>query len=115
MKEFRKYIKKPLVIQAKQMDVDFEVETLEGMMKGKSGDYLVYGIKREQYPVRKDIFEETYQAIDEEDICISCSKRAMSSHHENLCDDCAQAEAQQEEFIEEETLRNLTDEEKLRY
>lgn len=46
---------------AKQMDKDFEVETLEGTMKGHKGDYLVIGIKGEQYVVKEEIFKETYQ------------------------------------------------------
>ena len=56
--------KKPVVIQAVQIDDPFEVETLEGTMKGKAGDYLVVGIKGEIYPVDKDIFIETYEKIE---------------------------------------------------
>ena len=45
------------------MNAPFTVKTLEGEMRGNAGDYLVTGIKGEQYPVRKDIFEETYEVI----------------------------------------------------
>lgn len=41
------------------------IETLEGKMEAKIGDYIVKGIKNEFYPVRKDIFEETYEEIEE--------------------------------------------------
>ena len=54
------YVKKPIKVQAKQMDHDFVVNTLEGLMTGKAGDYLVEGIRGERYPVRKDIFEESF-------------------------------------------------------
>ena len=54
------YVKRPIKVFARQMDRDFIVNTLEGLMRGKAGDYLVLGIKGERYPVRKDIFEETY-------------------------------------------------------
>lgn len=59
-KGFKKYIKKPIPINAKQMQNDFEVKTLEGTMQGKKGDYLVIGIQGEPYPVAKKIFEESY-------------------------------------------------------
>lgn len=56
--------KKPVIIKAIQMDKDFEVETLEGVHKGRAGDYLLQGIRGEVYPCRKDIFEETYRRQD---------------------------------------------------
>ena len=62
---FKKYRKKPIIIQAKQMPGHFIIDTLEGKMKGKPGDYLVVGIKGERYPVRKDIFEESYDEVFE--------------------------------------------------
>ena len=41
---FSLYRKKPLVIQACQMDEAFEVETLEGTMRGNPGDWLIRGV-----------------------------------------------------------------------
>ena len=58
------YIKKPIIIQAKQLIEPIIIDTLEGKMRGNSGDYLVKGIRGEYYPVRRDIFEETYQLVD---------------------------------------------------
>jgi hypothetical protein len=60
---FDKYIKKPIPILAKQMDNAFSVDTLEGKMEGKSGDYLIIGIKGELYPCDRDIFEKTYSKL----------------------------------------------------
>lgn len=57
----KKYVKKLIPIEAVQMNEEFEVKTLEGTMKGKPGDYLVTGIKGEQYPCDKQIFEENYE------------------------------------------------------
>ncbi len=57
---FETWFKKPVAIRAKQMPEPFEVKTLEGTMKGKTGDYLIIGIKNEQYPCDKKIFEATY-------------------------------------------------------
>jgi len=61
MTDFKNYRKKPIVIQAKQMCEAFEVNTLEGTMKGKPGDYLIIGVKGEKYPCDREVFEQTYE------------------------------------------------------
>ncbi len=60
-----KYRKKPIVIEAVQVPKEFSVETMEGVMTGKPGDYLVTGVKGEQYPVDREIFEETYELVED--------------------------------------------------
>lgn len=60
---WKRYRKKPVIIKARQMDGKFAVDTLEGQMHGNKGDYLVRGVKGEFYPVKKEIFEETYEEI----------------------------------------------------
>lgn len=60
-----RYIKKPIPVRAVMMAQEFEVETLEGLMKGKHGDYLVEGIEGEVYPCDRSIFEKTYKRADE--------------------------------------------------
>jgi hypothetical protein len=45
----------------KQMNKAFEVDTLEGKMKGKKGDYLAVGVDGEMYPVDLAIFKKTYK------------------------------------------------------
>lgn len=57
------YVKKPIPIFAVRMDEPFTVDTLEGTMQGKAGDYLVTGIRGEQYPCAADIFEESYEEV----------------------------------------------------
>ena len=61
MRRYRK--KSTVIIQAHQMLHPFTVDTLEGKMQGKAGDYLVTGVKGEQYPCAKEIFEETYEEV----------------------------------------------------
>lgn len=39
-----------------------QIETLEGVMAAAIGDWIVKGVKGEFYPVKPDIFEETYVA-----------------------------------------------------
>lgn len=46
-----------------QKDLHFEVETLEGTMRGEVDDYLVRGVQGELYVIKKDIFEQTYDVI----------------------------------------------------
>ena len=41
------------------------VQTLEGEMRALSGDWIIKGIKGEFYPCKPDIFEATYEAVDE--------------------------------------------------
>ena len=82
-----KYRKKPVVIEAIQWNGDnanevrdfvkdslrkFEygsnyiaIETLEGTMMADMGDYIIKGIKGEFYPCKPDIFEQTYDLVDE--------------------------------------------------
>jgi len=60
---FKVYRKKPVGVKAVQMEKEFEVGTLEGVLKGKAGDYLIEGVKGELYPYDKEIFEETYEEV----------------------------------------------------
>lgn len=60
----KKFVKKAIVITAYQTDKEIYIDTLEGRMKADKGDWIVTGIKGEQYPVKPDIFEKTYSAID---------------------------------------------------
>ena len=56
--------KKPIIVQCKQINEEFRVDTLEGNYKqGKAGDYLMCGIDKELYICDKDIFEKTYDIL----------------------------------------------------
>jgi hypothetical protein len=39
------------------------VPTLEGEMLANVGDWIICGIKGELYPIKDDIFRETYEAV----------------------------------------------------
>lgn len=77
-----KFRKKPVVIEAYQWTTGnattisewagdavqfdsanqvFKINTLEGVMTAKKGDYIIKGIKNEFYPCKPDIFESTYE------------------------------------------------------
>ena len=78
----RKFVKKPIVIEAFQFGVDdipdwfkakyitFDngdltacIGTLEGDMLFHNGDYVIKGVEGELYPCRKRIFEKTYEEV----------------------------------------------------
>lgn len=82
-----KYVKKPVVIEAWQfgsrevkpdwlydaqdrglvrynMNGDrIYIDTLEGSMMARKGDYIIRGIHGELYPCKPDIFKETYELV----------------------------------------------------
>lgn len=61
---FSKAIKKPIPIKCVQLDEPFEVQTMEGTLRGKKGDWLMIGINGEMYPCDREIFEKTYTILD---------------------------------------------------
>lgn len=61
--EFKQAVKKPVPVRCIQLHEPFRVETMEGVMEGKAGDYLIIGVKGEMYPCDKTIFEETYDIL----------------------------------------------------
>lgn len=89
-----KFRKKPVVIEAWKIDSNdrnmpewvftsnrvqwrdaggtkLEIETLEGLMVGNKGDYLIKGVAGELYPCKPDIFEMTYDPVDDTDPYLS--------------------------------------------
>lgn len=84
-----KYCKKPIVIEARQLGLTnheeiaewcgglhrgtclpaheqvVRIETLEGEMTANVGDYIIKGIKGEFYPCKPDIFEASYDAVED--------------------------------------------------
>lgn len=81
-----RFRKKPVVIEAFRYNVDprpdwfvdkvsdltiltteshCKIQTLEGVMDGMKGDWIIKGIKGEIYPCKPDIFEATYEPAEE--------------------------------------------------
>lgn len=42
-----------------------EIKTLEGVMVANAGDYIIKGVQGEFYPCKPDIFEQTYEKVEE--------------------------------------------------
>ena len=60
MEKAEQYCKLPIPITAYQTDKEFDIETLEGTHHASIGDWIITGVKGEQYPCKPDIFEKTY-------------------------------------------------------
>ena len=41
------------------------IETLEGTMEVSDGDYIIKGVQGEFYPCKADIFEATYEIVED--------------------------------------------------
>ena len=42
-----------------------KIQTLEGVMTANIGDWIIKGVQGEFYPCKPDIFEETYEQVEE--------------------------------------------------
>lgn len=62
--EFKEAVKKPIPIKCIQIHEPFEVETMEGLMQGKSGDWLMVGVSGEMYPCDNEVFKKSYDLLD---------------------------------------------------
>ena len=45
--------------------VGLDIVTLEGTMFASPGDWIIRGVKGEFYPCKSDIFEATYEAVND--------------------------------------------------
>lgn len=61
----KKYVKKPIVVEAYQTEIETIIHTLEGDMMASPGDYIITGVNGEQYPCKPDIFIKTYEELKE--------------------------------------------------
>lgn len=66
MNKMYKVRKKPVEVEAYQTDKVIFIDTLEGTMRAEKGDWIITGVKGEKYPCKPDIFEKTYEKVEEE-------------------------------------------------
>ena len=65
--------KKPIVVRVRgPITKEETIETLEGIHHASVGDYIICGVKGEEYPIKPDIFKETYELIDTPTSCLIC-------------------------------------------
>lgn len=60
--EYRYRDKRCSIIAA---SASINIPTLEGDMLASLGDWIIKGVKGELYPCKPDIFEQTYERVDE--------------------------------------------------
>jgi len=58
--------KKPVIIEARRLTTQMEVLTLEGIMRGSAGDWLIKGVEGEKYICKDAIFRQTYEPIGDD-------------------------------------------------
>ena len=63
--ETKKYRKRPVVVEAYRTETEVVVHTLEGDLTAQPGDYIITGVAGEQYPCKAEIFEATYEEVEE--------------------------------------------------
>ena len=59
-----KFRKKPIVIEAYQTKEERIIQTLEGPLRAAPGEWIITGIRGEQYPCKPDVFEKTYEPVN---------------------------------------------------
>jgi len=62
--DFKKALKKPIPIKCAQIDEAFEVESMEGIMSGKPGDWLMVGVNGEKYVCDAAVFQKSYDIVN---------------------------------------------------
>ena len=65
MSTTKKFRKKPVVIEAYRTDKEMVIHTLEGDMTAQAGDWIITGVNGEKYPCKPDIFEKSYEPVEE--------------------------------------------------
>lgn len=91
-KQFIKYRKLPVTVEAYRTDEEIIIETLEGTIKAEKGDYIIKGVNGELYPCKPDIFHETYEKVYEK-----------SNHQNNYCIDCKHCIGEPAILVSEDT------------
>lgn len=89
MSSNKRYRKKPIVIEAYTTNEEQTIQTLEGPLKASIGDYIITGIRGEQYPCKPDVFERTYELVDSDEPLYRLDKdmsdQQDSTYNKNLC------------------------------
>lgn len=65
MSEWKKAIKRPVIIEYREVEGNMEtVYTREGHIRAyKDRDFIIKGVEGELYPIKKNIFFRTYELI----------------------------------------------------
>ena len=96
------------------------IETLEGVMEAKPGDWIIRGVKGELYPCKPDIFAATYEPVDSQKPAPGAAHAGystMAPHQQRVVDELAELDARAVRlgaFIEGPVFDTLPDDERTR-
>lgn len=62
--EMEKFIPNTILAK-KNAEEELAIGTLEGVMTASKNDWIIKGIHGEYYPCKPDIFEKTYEPVDD--------------------------------------------------
>lgn len=62
-KKGMRYRRIPYTVEAYQTQEPLDIETLEGIMHASIGDFIVTGLRGERWPVKPDIFHDSYEPV----------------------------------------------------
>ena len=65
IEEIKSFVGSAYIGGENDIDKKLVISTLEGDMLSSIGDYIIKGVKGEFYPCKPDIFENTYDIVDE--------------------------------------------------
>ena len=62
--EMEKFIPNTILAK-KNAEEELAIGTLEGVMTASKNDWIIKGVHGEYYPCKPDIFEKTYEQVDD--------------------------------------------------
>lgn len=89
--------KRPVTITAQRMREAFAVETMEGSLRGKAGDWLITGVKGEQYPCDDEVFRATYEPATDRAEKVDAEKDALISLASRVAERMIRAETAEQQ------------------
>lgn len=72
IEELKRFVGKDLIVGhsgcpvAGMQKESYKIRTLEGDMLVSDGDYIIKGLRGEFYPCKPDIFEKTYEPVEDQ-------------------------------------------------
>ncbi|MBY8999036.1 MAG: hypothetical protein KGD60_15020 [Candidatus Thorarchaeota archaeon] len=68
--KFRRCVKRPIEVEFREVEGEEEVLTLENregdsLIAKADEDFIIRGVKGELYPIKKEIFYQTYDIVEE--------------------------------------------------
>lgn len=100
--EENEWRKLPVVIKAKRMREHFVTQTMEGELAGKPGDWLITGVRGEQYPCDDGVFRQTYESAT-----VTISSDGWSLKRLAWAYGCAKKDTQEESRLQAALLRRI--------